>query len=327
MSDNWYRTATTKREVNQVKIIDKAPGNYRLGINTGFAVNRYSEPEEWIRIVGDELGLGVVQFTADMLNVDLPAAAVSSQVARIQRACQEFGVEITSTFTGGFTRVNHLAHPDQDVRKHWIEWFQRFVDLSVDLGCQSMGSHFGIFTHRDNQDPETRAIRRQQNIDGWHQIADYAREKGLQFLTWEPMSISREQGETIAEARRLQEDVNRGAPLPFKICLDVDHGDVTSTDSRDTDPYAWLDVFAEESPLIHLKQSHKSKSGHWPFTAEHNEIGRIRPQAIVSALIDKGVKEVDLLLELSFREREPTDSTVVEVLKESVAYWRTLVVN
>ena len=39
------------------------------------------------------------------------------------------------------------------------------------------------------------------------------------------MSISREQGETIPETRKLQQDVNDGAPLPFKICLDVDHGD------------------------------------------------------------------------------------------------------
>ena len=46
--------------------------NYTLGINTGFAVNRYAEHSVWTDIVGNELGLEVVQFTADMLNVDLP---------------------------------------------------------------------------------------------------------------------------------------------------------------------------------------------------------------------------------------------------------------
>ena len=106
-----------------------APDGYRLGINTGFAVNRYSEPEEWIRIVGDELGLNIVQFTADMLNVDLPMDIVSKQVNRIQKACQLYNVEITSTFTGAFTRVNHLAHPDPDIRRHWVDGFKGFVDL------------------------------------------------------------------------------------------------------------------------------------------------------------------------------------------------------
>ncbi len=305
----------------------KTPNEYRLGINTGFAVNRYSEPEEWVRIVGDELGLKIAQFTADMLNVDLSGKIISKQVDRIQKACQSYDVEISSTFTGGFTRVNHLAHPDPDIRRHWVQWFKRFVDLSVDLGSQSMGSHFGIFTHRDNNDPKVRAMRRQQNIEGWHEVANYAKDKGLEFITWEPMSISREQGETIAEAQKLQNDVNIDSPLPFKICLDVDHGDLSSLDSRDTDPYAWLDEFAVESPLIHLKQTNINKSGHWPFIDEYNKVGRIQPEKLINVLIDKNISKVDLFLEPSFREREPSDSTVIEVLKESVEFWRQSVQN
>lgn len=297
----------------------------RLGINTGFAVNRYAEPEEWVRIVGDELGLTVIQFTADMLNPDLPAPVLKSQVLRIVAACEQYGTRVTSTFTGAFTRVNHMAHPDESVRKHWIAWFKRFADISIDLGAHSMGSHFGIFTHRDNNDTTRRAERRRQNIEGWHEVGEYARAKGLQFLSWEPMSISREQGETLIAAKRLQEDVNVGAPIPFKVCLDVDHGDVSSTNTDDTDPYAWLRTFASDSPLIHLKQSQENKGGHWPFTETANAIGRIRPERVFDTLTQNGWPGGDLLLELSFREREPSDSTVVEVLKESVAYWRTMV--
>ena len=36
---------------------------------------------------------------------------------------------------------------------------------------------------------------------------------------WEPMSISREQGETINECKKLQVDVNQSSPLPFKLCI------------------------------------------------------------------------------------------------------------
>jgi len=305
----------------------EVPNNYRLGINTGFAVNRYSEPEEWLRIVGNELELRIVQLTADMLNVDLPGAVVANQVKRILKACQLYDVKISSTFTGAFTRVNHLAHPDKEIREHWIAWFKKFVDLSVDLGSDSMGSHFGIFTHKDNNNPIEREIRRKQNIDCWHEVASYAKHKGLKFLTWEPMSISREQGEIINEARKLQSDVNINSPLPFKMCLDVDHGDLSSNDPRDTNPYSWLEEFAAISPLVHLKQSHLNKSGHWPFTAEHNKIGRIQPDKVIKTLLDNKNDEVDLILELSFREREPEDSSVIEVLKESVQFWRPFVVN
>lgn len=295
---------------------------FRLAINTGFAVNRYSEPEAWVRIVGDDLGLRQAQITADMLNPSLPDAIVNKQVARIREACAKHKVEITSSFTGAFTRVNHLAHPDADIRAYWVDWFKRFVDITTALGAKRMGSHFGIFTANDNNDHNLREERRAQNIAGWHEVGKYAKQKGLEFISWEPMSISREQGETLDETRRLQEDVNKAAPLPFKICLDVDHGDVMSPNPDDTNPYAWLAQFGKDSPQIHLKQSSINKGGHWPFTAEHNKTGKIQADKVISTLKDAGAKDAELILELSFREREPTDSTVIPVLKESVAYWR-----
>jgi D-erythrulose 1-phosphate 3-epimerase len=300
---------------------------FSLGINTGFAVNRFSEHDEWLHIVGDCLDLRFVQLTADMVNVSLPAKIVIGEIKSIKESCLRYNVKISSTFTGAFTRVNHLAHPNPEIRKFWISWFKKFVDLSIELDCTSMGSHFGIFTHSDNINIIKRNERRKQNIEGWHEIADYAKERGLSYLTWEPMSVSREQGETIVEARRLQNDVNRRSPLPIKLCLDVDHGDVTSKSTRDTDPYIWLEEFADESPLVHLKQSYANKSGHWPFTKEHNKKGRITPEKVVSTLKENTSNPIELLLELSFREREPIDSTVVEILKESVKYWRQTVVR
>ena len=45
---------------------------YYLGINLGFAVNRYPEPEDWINAVA-EIGVNRVQFVADLLNPDLPS--------------------------------------------------------------------------------------------------------------------------------------------------------------------------------------------------------------------------------------------------------------
>ncbi len=302
-------------------------GNFTLGINTGFAVNRYSEPEVWTEIIGNKLGLKKVQFTADMLNPSLPDNIIIDQVKRIREGCEKYNIQITSTFTGAFTRVNHLAHPDPKLRAFWINWFKIFVDLSLALGAKSMGSHFGIFTERENLNKSLRSERREQNIKGWHEIGKYAKKQGLSFLSWEPMSISREQGETIQETKKLHKDVNQQSPIPFKICLDVDHGDVTSKNAEDTNPYAWLKEFAKEAPIIHLKQSSKNKGGHWPFIREHNLQGNIRPRKVLDTLKSNGVNDSELILELSFREREPTDSNVVSNLKESVNYWRKLIKN
>ncbi|MFC1478494.1 sugar phosphate isomerase/epimerase family protein [Candidatus Margulisiibacteriota bacterium] len=297
----------------------------RLGINTGFALNRFTTPQEWIPLVADTFGLKVVQFTADLLNPCLPEAIIREQLQQIKQLSDKYGIEIRHTFTSAFTRVNHLAHPDPVLRDYWVNWFCGFVDISAELGAESMGSHFGILTVRDNKDPEIKKNRIIQNIEGWHRIAAYAASKGLKYLAWEPMSISREMGETIAETRKIHQEVNKNIALPMKLCLDVDHGDVASPDPADTDPYAWLREFALESPIIHIKQSLKNKGGHWPFTPDKNQMGKITPEKVLSVLEDTGVKEVTLLLELSFREREPFESTVIDDIKASIDYWRPFV--
>lgn len=296
----------------------------RLGVSTGFAVNRYAEPQEWARVIRDS-GIKNIQFTADLLNVSLPESILLRQVDLINRACDDNGLVITSTFTGAFTRVNHLAHPDADIRAYWVDWFKRFSKLTVDLGAKVMGSHFGIFTMRDDRDLKLRAERRNQNINAWHEVASYAKDLGLKEILWEPMSISREQGETIPECRRLQDDVNHLAPLPFKICLDVDHGDLASPDPADTNPYAWLEAFASESPFIHIKQSSANKGGHWPFIEPYNSDGRIQPERVLEVLKKNGATDVELVLELSFREREPADRNAPDALRESCKFWRPYV--
>jgi len=39
----------------------------RLALNTGFLVNRYVTPEQWIPFVSQNLDIKRIQFTADML--------------------------------------------------------------------------------------------------------------------------------------------------------------------------------------------------------------------------------------------------------------------
>lgn len=297
----------------------------RLGINTGFALNRFTTPEEWIPLVAETFGLKIVQFTADLLNPSLPDEIINKQIKLINSLSGKYKIEINHMFTSAFTRVNHLAHPDEDIRNYWIKWFCKFADISISLGAVSMGSHFGILTVHDNNNPEIKKQRFQQSVAGWHKIAEYAAKKGLKYLSWEPMSIPREMGETIKEARKIQNIVNKNIAIPMKMCFDVDHGDVSSTDARDTDPCEWIKEFKNEITLIHLKQTLVDKGGHWPFTPDKNINGKIIPRKLIEVLKNSGFKDITLLLELSFREREPFESRVIEDIKASIDYWRAYV--
>ena len=295
---------------------------FDLGINTGFAVNRFCEPKELFYFIKNGLKLNKVQLSADLLSPYLDKKILKSQTKKYKKEIKKNSVDITSIFTGAFTRLNHLAHSDKEIQRYWIKWFKSLVNISSELECDTIGSHFGIFSYKDDNNFKLRKIRRQQNIENWHIIADYARKKGIKDILWEPMSISREQGETINSCKKLQKDVNYKSPLPFKLCIDVDHGELTSNNKKDIDPYFWLKTFAKDLKVVHLKQSYQDKGGHWPFIKKYNIKGKIIPDKVINTLIQNGCEKADLVLELSFRERNPIDKDALKNIKKSVEYWR-----
>src|SRR5690348_17372857 len=98
---------------------------YTLGINTCFAVKRWPEPERWVAIVADELGLGMVQHSLDLVDLDADAP-VRAQAEAVAAACAARGIAVHSTFTGlGAYGRNLLLDPDPVQRQRASVWFRR----------------------------------------------------------------------------------------------------------------------------------------------------------------------------------------------------------
>ncbi|MFC3798001.1 sugar phosphate isomerase/epimerase family protein [Cohnella sp. GCM10012308] len=293
----------------------------KLGINLGFAINKYVEPEVWTRIVAEELGIKNVQFVADLLNVFLPDPIIREQVERINRSTQQYGLNVTSTFTSAFTRVNHFMHPDADTRKAWLDWFKKFARVSVDLGARSTGSHFGILTFADYDDPARREYLVNEGIKNWQELSWYCKDLGMDHLLFEPMSIPREMANTVADTRELLARLNDGAGIPFKLCLDVGH----APHPDDRDPYRWVRELGSVSPIIHIQQTEKDHSRHWPFTEEYNKLGIIHGEPLLAAIEQSGATEAEIVFEISHREAWSTEFRIIQDHRESVAYWRRFI--
>lgn len=295
---------------------------FSLSVNTNPLVNRFAEPEDIVGVLARDIGIGHIQLVHEFINPAWPAATIKRLTDRMARALNATGVKITSMMTGPYGRLNHFAHPDGGVRDYYIEWFKGMASIAADLGCPAIGTQFGIFTYKDYDDPERRTALMDAALDGWRQVADHAQRKGLTWLFWEPMSVARELGHTLKETQALQDWIDAAElPIPLRPMVDIDHGDVTSPDPADVDPYQWAERFATQSPIIHIKQSTMNKGGHWPFTAQYNKNGRITPEKLLAAVKRGGGSDNELCLELAFREREPADRAVVSALRESVAYW------
>jgi D-erythrulose 1-phosphate 3-epimerase len=293
-----------------------------LSVNTNPFVNRFAEPEELIATLAGEVGIGHIQLVHDFINPAWGSATTVRLSARMAAVCAREKVSVTSLMTGPYARLNHFTHPDPEVRAYVIRWFQGMADIAADVGAPTFGTQFGIMTFRDYDDPVRREALIAVALAGWGQVAAHAKKRGLTHLFWEPMSVGREFGHTHAATEALQARIDAAElPLPLKPMVDIDHGDVTSADPADVDPYQWAERWAARSPIIHIKQSSMNKGGHWPFTAEYNKDGRITPEKLLAAVQRGGSTSNELCLELAFREREPADRSVVAALRESVAYW------
>jgi sugar phosphate isomerase/epimerase len=296
---------------------------FRLGINLGFAINKYIEPEVWARIVSKDLGLRYVQFVADLLNPFWPADYIEDQIRRINAAAGENGVIIESLFTSAFTRVNHLMHPEAEGRKFWLDWFKRFLDIGRRLGAKNAGSHFGIMTFDVYNNPDKRAFIIEEGVKGWQELSFYAKEIGYDCLIFEPMSVPREMANTIEETKELLARVNARCGVPLKVCLDVGH----APHPLQRDPYPWIEQLAADSPVIHLQQTVLHKSNHAPFTEEHNKTGIVTREKVLEAARKAGCSDALFAFEIGHREHWDTDFCIIPDLRASVDYFRPLITD
>lgn len=295
---------------------------FTLSISTNPLVNRFAWPKELIETIGRQIGIGHVQMTHEFVNPSWPAKTLAPLVSQMASACAAEGVKITSMMTGPYGRLNHFAHPDGAVRDYYVQWFKTMADVAADLDCPVIGTQFAILTYSDYDDAGRRAAMMQIALDCWREVADHAARRGLKWLLWEPMSVGREIGHTLEDCAAVQDWIDAaGLPIPLRPMVDIDHGDVSSPNPDDTDPFAWARAFATRSPIIHIKQSSMNKGGHWPFTKAYNENGRIQPDPLIAEIRKGGGGDNELCLELAFREREPTDRQVVAAMRESVEFW------
>lgn len=295
---------------------------FTLSLNSNPLVNRFADPDDLIDTVAHKLRIRDLQLTHEFINPSWPAHTIRRLTRQMTAAMRRTGVRVTSGMTGPYGRLNHFGHPDAEVRRYYIDWFKTFADITADLGGQSVGTQFAIFTYRDYDDPARREELIRIAIEAWAELAEHAKGAGLKYVFWEPMSIGREFGDTIAASLSLQERLDAaGMAVPMRMMADIDHGDVTSPNPDDYDPYAWARAVPKVSPIIHIKQSLMDKGGHRPFSAAFNAVGRIQPEPLLAALRAGGGEDNDICLELSFKEREPNDREVIPQIAESIAFW------
>jgi len=293
---------------------------FRLGINTCFAAKRWPRPEDWAAVVRNDLGLDLVELSADLLEgMELPGEQ-SLTIARTRAALADHGLVAETTFTGlNAFGSNLLMHPEPKRRAAGAGWYRSLVDVTVELGATATGGHVGTMSVPDWTAPDRREARIAALRESLAEIAGHARRAGLEFLMLENLPSPREPS-TFAWIEDLLTDGDE-THVPLRLCFDVGHTCTPGATYEELDPYAWPERFAGQIAEVQLQQTDGLGDHHWQFSAARNRAGVIDAAKLLKSLEATTVGDVRLILEI-IPPGEQSDDEVLAELKESVVYWR-----
>jgi D-erythrulose 1-phosphate 3-epimerase len=296
-----------------------------LGINTCFAVKRWPEPEQWITLVKHELGLDCCQFSFDLLDPRIDPVAQAVYAEAVRTCAANHKLHIHSTFTGlAAYSWSQLLHPLEPLREAAMRWYEGAIDLTAQMGARGTGGHIGALSVQDAIDTTRRQTLLTEMIERLNMLTAYAAHKGLEFLLFENMAVTREYGHSIEEAQALLKSVTGSGRerAPLVLCLDVGHPCALHTGTSSDDYLAWLNYPWTHPPVVHLQQTDRGADHHWPFTTLYNKLGLVQAEPIVQALRHRA-KNNDIYVFLEpIHPFEADDAVVISELKESVKYWQ-----
>jgi sugar phosphate isomerase/epimerase len=289
-----------------------------VGVNLCFAIKRWPEPEQWARIVREELGVASVQFTMDLIDPWWPADLRAAMAARARSEAGARGIAIHSVQIGlaGYT-YNGLLHPDAAVRGIAEDWWRRSIDMAAELGARAVGGPVGALSVADTASPERRAALYDEVVERLGHLAGHAAEAGLEALLVEPTPLPREIPSTVAEARQLVADTAGGA-VPILFVLDVGHALYRPLYGEDASLVPWLSELRDAIGVLHLQNHDYRADAHWGWPDPR---GAYDPAGFFREVRDAGLEDVPVFIEV-FSPFEQADDEILPLIRSSLAACR-----
>ena len=209
----------------------------------------------------------------------------------LRRQAEAYGITLSSVFTshrelGGFFRFEHPAW-EQVARRN----FERLIEIGALLGAESVGSNPGG-SMRDQMNVKEQGIR--CYLVHMRELMHYAHEKGLRFLTIEPMSCLAEPPTLPDEIRSMAEELlayhrqNPGGTVPVGYCVDTSHGYADRNGQ-----VRWNNVQLFEAALpylhhVHLKNTDRLFNSTFGFSEDERCRGIVDLVQFRDLLLDAG---------------------------------------
>jgi sugar phosphate isomerase/epimerase len=239
---------------------------------------------EWLfRLLADE-GIHYVQLGSFFEMYHLP----DEFFLDLRHLAEKYAVTISSVFTthrelGGFLRDEHPAWEAAARRNR-----KRMIEVGALLGAPSVGGNAGAVM-RDRLGFKPEGMRRYMQY--MRELMGYARHKGLNWLTIEPMSCLAEPPTLPDEIRSMAEELlahHRGHPhetVPVGYCVDVAHGYVNQAGQLVCDNLQLIQAALPYVREMHLKNTDARFEAVFGFSPAERQQGIVHIEEIRDLLL------------------------------------------
>jgi sugar phosphate isomerase/epimerase len=237
-----------------------------------------------------ELGYPYHEFCGDVLDPFFSGDdTYQTETAQaVREAAQQHQVVVWDIYTGVAThRFHGLASSDPTVRERMADWIRRTMRLALAMGATRVGGHWDAIPVEYLSDQTAVSAIEARTIGHFRELAEYGRTIGMDAIYNEQMYTPSERPWTIGGATAFLLAANKSRTgVPLYLTIDVGHqaGMHYGAIGDDTDYRAWLRALAPFCEVIHLQQTTRDASHHWPFTPEYNQRGHIRVEEVLAAI-------------------------------------------
>jgi len=290
-----------------------------FGVNLSFTVKRWVEPEIWAKLVHEQLGLSLVQFTYDLLDPWWPEPLRNTMASRVRKAAEAWGIEIESAFSGLANYCfDGLLHPEAEGRRASLEWWKRAFDVAAAVGASASGGPLGGMSVADSQDPTRRQQRYSDLLDGVAELTESAKAAGLQRLQVECTPLAREIPYTVNQSQQFLKDLEGRCAIPVALLVDIGHALYQPLYGPNARMPEWLNGLGRSIGAFHLQNTDFQSDSHWGWPDRR---GLFDVAGFADEVKKAGLEDVPAFLEIIY-PFELADEVVLKSITTSVIHCR-----
>ena len=297
------------------------PLQFELGVKTDPVEYRYSY--DWLfRLLAEE-GVRLVQLGSFFEIYQLP----DEYFLRLRRQAEAHGIRIESVFTA-HRELGGFFADDPAWEAAALGSYRRLIDVAALVGARSAGSNPGA-VYRDRMESKPRGVA--CYLRHMKELMHYAHQRGIEWLTIEPMSCLAEPPTLPDEIRRMAEELaayhaQHRDTARVGYCADVSHG---YADAGGVVRHGHLELLAAAVPYLyelHLKNTDARYCATFGFGPAERPRGIIHIPAIRAWLASQTerlpVRRLVGYLEIGGPKlgRDYSDPCLEHELRQSIVY-------